>query len=132
MTIVEENNKLIKAKTIFHDKLSIKNKYDFPQKIVLIDEESNKNNKDKKNFEKMKTWEKNKSDLEEKENNEGEVKSLSQKESNVNQKIQTERKSNLISQKDIKEGNKDSDSFRGKSKKDLMVKKDQPDKMDLD
>ena len=130
VTIVEENNKLIKAKTIFHDKLNIKNKYDFPQKIVLIDEESNKNNKDKKNFEKMKTWEKNKSDLEEKENNEGEVKSLSQKESNANQKIQTERKSNLISQKDLKEGNKDSNSFRRKSKKDLVVKKDQPEKMD--
>ena len=116
MNLKNENSHLIKAKTIFNNKLNIKRDYDFPSsKVVLIDDNSLENKKDFKSLEKTKTWEneKNNNYLGDNSINEGDIKHSG------SNKIQTknERKSNLINSKE-KEGN----MVPRKSRKDIVIK----------
>ena len=116
MNLKNENSHLIKAKTIFNNKLNIKIDYDFPSsKVVLIDDNSLENKKDFKSLEKTKTWEneKNNNYLGDNSINEGDIKPSG------SNKIQTknERKSNLINSKE-KEGN----MVPRKSRKDIVIK----------
>ena len=116
MNLKNENSHLIKAKTIFNNKLNIKRDYDFPSsKVVLIDDNSLENKKDFKSLEKTKTWEneKNNNYLGDNSINEGDIKHSG---SNKIQ-IKNERKSNLINTKE-KEGN----MVPRKSRKDIVIK----------
>ena len=119
MNITEENtnNKFIKAKTIFKDKLNIEKKFDFSQKNDLIEEDPNENKKDSRAIEKTKTWEnaKNVNNLENNDLN-----------GNLNVKTEEEKKSNLISKKGSNEGI----LVPRKSRNDLRLKKGLVEKFD--
>ena len=124
MTIKDESSKYVKAKTLFNDKLNIQKKFDFSPKVVLIDEEPNENKKDKKEIEKMKTWEK--SQKEDQFNKEGEIPSIIINKVKSNIMNQEGKKTNLISRRVSKEGI----ILPRKSKKDLAINDDLNDKFD--
>ena len=119
---IKEENRFIKAKTLFNknnNKLNIKKNFDFSNKNILIDEESNENQEMQKGIEKMKTWD-NKNVLEEEQIKGGENRSVMFSEIHRSAiKSPDKKKINLINSKESEEGNK----FVKKSQKDLKILK---------
>ena len=119
---IKEENRFIKAKTLFNknnNKLNIKKNFDFSNKNILIDEESNENQEMQKGIEKMKTWD-NKNVLEEEQIKGGENRSVMFSEIHRSAIKSPDKKNiNLINSKESEEGNK----FVKKSQKDLKILK---------
>ena len=124
MNIDEEtdnnNNKLIKAKTLFNEKPIIKKKLDFAQKKVTINEEPIEIKQKQKGILKLKTWENNGNPM----NNIDEQ--INMTSNNINSKIEEEKKVNIIS----KRASNDNINFNRKSKRDMKMNNDLVDRLD--